>query len=88
MGVLCFGIINIWNWIESPDQFNKDYWLKFLKSLLIFAFITAADFEKLSVRYLFKILSKCYKSVQSFRVTCLFTGQYDTEEYGTIADVI
>ena len=30
----------------------------------------------------------CYKLVQSFRVTCLFTGQYDTREYGTIAGVI
>ena len=29
-----------------------------------------------------------YKSVQSFRVTCLFTGQYNTGEYGTIAGVI
>ena len=35
--------------------------------------------------YLFFI---CYKSVQRFRVTCLFTGQYDTGEYGTIAGVI
>ena len=32
--------------------------------------------------------TNCYKSVQSFRVTCLFTGQYDTKEYGTIAGVI
>ena len=32
--------------------------------------------------------SICYKSVQSFWVTCLFTGQYDTKEYGTIAGVI
>ena len=30
----------------------------------------------------------CYKSVQRFRVTCLFTGQYDMGEYGTIAGVI
>ena len=30
----------------------------------------------------------CYKSVQSFWVTCLFTGQCDTGEYGTIAGVI
>ena len=30
----------------------------------------------------------CYKSVQRFRVTCLFTGQYDTREYGTIAGVL
>ena len=29
-----------------------------------------------------------YISVQRFRVTCLFTGQYDTREYGTIAGVI
>ena len=33
-------------------------------------------------------LYNCYKSVQRFRVTCLFTGQYDTAEYGTIASVI
>ena len=26
----------------------------------------------------------CYKSVQSFRVTCLFTGQNNTKAYGTI----
>ena len=32
--------------------------------------------------------TKCYKSVQSFRVTCLFTGQYDTGEFGTIAGVM
>ena len=34
------------------------------------------------------MLSVCYKSVQSLRVTCLFTGQYDTGEYGTIAGVL
>ena len=28
------------------------------------------------------------KEVQRFRVTCLLTGQYDTEVYGTIAGVI
>ena len=28
------------------------------------------------------------KEVQRFIVTCLLTGQYDTEEYGTIAGVI
>ena len=33
------------------------------------------------------IHSYCYKSVQRFRVTCLFTGQYDTGKYGTIAGV-
>ena len=32
--------------------------------------------------------SNCYKSVQRFTVTCLFTGQYDTGEYGTIVGVI
>ena len=31
------------------------------------------------------IKHKCYKSVQRFRVTCLFPGQYDAGEYGTIA---
>ena len=30
----------------------------------------------------------CYKSVHSFRVTCLFSGQYNTKGYGTVADVI
>ena len=35
-----------------------------------------------------KFDSQCYKSVQRFRVTCLFTGQYDTGEYGTIAGVL
>ena len=34
------------------------------------------------------IQKNCYKSVQRFRVTCLFTGQYDTREYGTIAGAI
>ena len=29
----------------------------------------------------------CYKRVQSFRVQCLFTGQYYTEEYITLTDV-
>ena len=28
------------------------------------------------------------KEVQRFRATCLLTGQYDTDEYGTIAGVI
>ena len=32
--------------------------------------------------------SYCYKSVHSFRVTCLFTRQYYTKGYGTITDVI
>ena len=32
--------------------------------------------------------SICYKLVQRFKVTCLFTGQYATREYGTIAGVI
>ena len=31
---------------------------------------------------------KCYKSVHSFRVNCLFSGQYNTEGYGTITDLI
>ena len=30
----------------------------------------------------------CYKSVQRFRVTSLFSGQYNTGEYGTIAGVV
>ena len=30
----------------------------------------------------------CYKSVLSFRVICLFTGQCNTKYYGTITDVI
>ena len=29
-----------------------------------------------------------YKLLQGFRVTCLFTGQYNTKGYGTITDVI
>ena len=28
------------------------------------------------------------KLIQGFRVTCLFTGQYNTEGYGTITHVI
>ena len=30
----------------------------------------------------------CYKVVQALRVYCLFTGQYNTKECGTIMDVI
>ena len=30
----------------------------------------------------------CYKLVQGFRVTCLFTGQYNTKGYDMITDVI
>ena len=30
----------------------------------------------------------CYKLVQGFRVTCLFTGRYNTKGYDTITDVI
>ena len=30
----------------------------------------------------------CYKRVQSFRVHCLFTAQYYTEDYITFTDVI
>ena len=30
----------------------------------------------------------CYKYVHSFRVNCLFSGQYNTKGYGTIRDVI
>ena len=30
----------------------------------------------------------CYKIVQSFRVHCVFTGQYYTEDYITFKDVI
>ena len=30
----------------------------------------------------------CYKLVQGFRVTCLFTGQYNTKGYVAITDVI
>ena len=32
--------------------------------------------------------SKCYKLGQGFRVTCLFTGQYNTKGYDKITDVI
>ena len=31
--------------------------------------------------------SLCYKLVKSFRVTGLFTGQFNTEDYGTFANV-
>ena len=49
-----------------------------------------------SIEYLINLIGiniclynmNCYKSVQSFRVTCLFTGQYNTKGYGTITDVI
>ena len=34
------------------------------------------------------ISSYCYKLVQGFRVTCLLAGQYNTNVYGTITDVI
>ena len=34
-------------------------------------------------------ICRCYKSVHSFRVTCLFSGQYNTKGYdGTITYVI
>ena len=36
--------------------------------------------------YLFE--SNCYKLVQGFRVTCLFTGLYNIKGYDTITDVI
>ena len=29
----------------------------------------------------------CYKLVQGFRVTCLFTGKYNTKGYDMITDV-
>ena len=29
----------------------------------------------------------CYKLVQGFRLTCLFSGQYNTKGYNTIIDV-
>ena len=34
------------------------------------------------------IQMKCYKRVKSFRVHCLFIGQYDTEEHITFTDVM
>ena len=33
-------------------------------------------------------LLNCYKLVHGFRVTCLFTGQYNTKGYDTITEVI
>ena len=30
----------------------------------------------------------CYKLIQRFRVTGLFTGQYTTDYYGTFTDII
>ena len=36
----------------------------------------------------FLIFKYCYKLIQRFRVTCLFTGQCTTKTYGTITDVI
>ena len=44
--------------------------------------------QKFEIKMPILLYKYCYKSVQSFRVTCLFTGQYDTREYGTIAGVI
>ena len=32
-------------------------------------------------------LQYCYKLVQSFWVHCLFTGQFNTEDYGAFTDV-
>ena len=34
------------------------------------------------------IMSVYLNPTQGFRVTCLFTGQYTTDAYGTITDVI
>ena len=38
--------------------------------------------------FLVIFVTKCYKSVQSFRVHCLFTGQFNTKGYGRFTDVI
>ena len=34
------------------------------------------------------MLINCYKSVQSFRIHCLFIGQFNTEGYDTITDAV
>ena len=33
-----------------------------------------------------KFQCKCYKLVQSFWVQCLFIGQFNTKDYGTLTD--
>ena len=34
------------------------------------------------------LIATCYKLVQDFRVTCFFTGQYNTKGYDMTTDVI
>ena len=41
-----------------------------------------------TIIFIVRDINVVIKEVQRFRVTCLLTGQYDTEEYGTIAGVI
>ena len=36
----------------------------------------------------FKLCYNCFKLVQSFTIHCLFTGQFNTEDYGTFTDII
>ena len=42
--------------------------------------MTAKILEKISQAY-------CYKLVQGFNVTCLFTGQYNTKGYEMVTDM-
>ena len=41
----------------------------------------------LNVELIRAFLEYCYKLVQGFRVTCLFTGPYNTKGYYTITNV-
>ena len=45
------------------------------------------DYIDHSTVYFHLLINIVIKEVQCFRVTCLLKGQYDTEEYGTIAGV-
>ena len=54
-------------------------------SILCYRFIPFLHFEE---KFGCAALSLCYKFVQGFKVTCLFTGQYNTKGYDMITDVI
>ena len=45
------------------------------------------DLKSFSFGLKFWIWYSCYKLIQRFRVTGLFTGQYTTGYYGTFTDV-
>ena len=88
--IICRMIIAGWSWApkresqkgKAKGRSGNAWWIQGMTGLL-----HEGPYTALNALCAF-IETYCYKLIQGFRITWLFTGQYNTKSYGTITDVI